>query len=60
MVTVVDILKQQRVDALRERFAALFARRGELAADKDAVRRLDSDLETLCRDLASAERALKE
>jgi hypothetical protein len=57
-----DILKQQRVDELRGRFAVLFARRNELAAaaEHGQAKRLDADLEALCRDLASAERALKD
>jgi hypothetical protein len=56
-------LKQQARDELQQQFAVLFARRGELAADRaqaDALRRLDSDLETLCRALYGAERTLKE
>jgi hypothetical protein len=59
MVTIVNILKQRRANELRERFAVLFARRAELAADRDAVRRLDSDLEALGRELYDAERALR-
>ena len=56
-------LKQQARDDLQRQFADLYARRGELAADGAAVeqiKRLDADLETLSRDLASAERALKD
>jgi hypothetical protein len=52
------VWQQQAVDELRQRLAALFARRGELA-DVDALQRVDGDIEVLCRDLANAERALR-
>jgi hypothetical protein len=62
-------LKQQARDELQRQFADLFARRGELAAQRsgaadaavvnEQIKRLDADLQTLSRDLASAERALK-
>jgi hypothetical protein len=62
MVTAMDILKQQAVDELRGRFAALFARRVALAAaaEHEQAKRLDGDIEELARSLADAERALKD
>ena len=50
--------RQQKVDDLRRAVAALLERRA-LAADIDALRRLDGEIEGVCRDLANAERQLK-
>jgi hypothetical protein len=54
----VNVWKQQKVDELRQHVAALLERRA-LAADIDALRRLDGEIEEVCRDLANAERQLK-
>jgi hypothetical protein len=54
----VDAWQQQQVDHLRRAVAALLERR-VLAADIDALRRLDGEIEEVCRDLANAERQLK-
>jgi hypothetical protein len=61
--------KQQQRDDLRQRVAVLFARRGQLEAERNGaadaaavneqIKRLDSDLEVLARDLANAERVLR-
>jgi hypothetical protein len=68
MVTMNVVLKQQAIDDLRQRFADVFGRRGRLAAgrkDGDAaaaneqIKRLDADIEVLCRDLYAAERSLR-
>ena len=50
--------RQQKVDDLRRAVGALLERRA-LAADIDALRRLDGEIEEVCRDLANAERQLK-
>ena len=50
--------RQQKVDDLRRAVAALLERRA-LAADIDALRRLDGEIEEVCHDLANAERQLK-
>jgi len=49
--------RQQKVDDLRRAVAALLERHD--AADIDALRRLDGEIEEVCRDLANAERQLK-
>jgi hypothetical protein len=54
----VNVWRQQKVDELRQRCADLLARRA-VAADIDALRRLDGEIEEVCRDLANAERQLK-
>jgi hypothetical protein len=62
MVMTMNIaLKQQARDELLQRFAALFARRSELAAaaEHEQAKRLDGDIEALGRSLADAERALR-
>ena len=51
--------QQHRLDDLRRAVAALLERRAELAADKDAVRRLDDDIAEHCRTIADIERKLK-
>jgi hypothetical protein len=61
--------QRQVRDDLRQRFAVLFARRGDLAAQRDGaadaaaineqIKRLDADMEVLARDLGNAERALR-
>ena len=53
-----NVWQQQKVDELRQRCADLLARRAVLA-DVDALRRLDGEIEEVCRDLANAERQLK-
>jgi hypothetical protein len=62
MVTTVNIaLKTQARDELLQRFAALFARRNELAAaaEYEQAKRLDADIEEVGRRLYDAERALR-
>ena len=68
-MTDMSAWRQQVRDDLRQRFAVMFARRGDLAAQRnraadaaavnEQIKRLDSDLEVLARDLANAERSLK-
>jgi len=55
-------LKTQARDELQRQFADLFARRNQLAAaaEHEQAKRLDADLEALCRRLYDAERALKD
>jgi hypothetical protein len=62
MVMAMDILKQQRVDELREHLAVLFARRDALAADPaqaNTARRLDGEIGEHCAAIADLERSLK-
>jgi hypothetical protein len=59
--------QQQVCDDLRRRFADMFARRHELAAQRqthadgaaEQIKRLDADIEQVCRDLYAAERRLR-
>jgi hypothetical protein len=51
--------QQQRLDDLRSALAAHVKRRAELAADKDAVRRLDAEVAEHCRSIADIERRLR-
>jgi hypothetical protein len=63
----VSTWQQQRVDELKQQLAMAMARRTELEAAREArtdgaaeqIKRLDADLELLCRDLYDAERQLK-
>ena len=65
-----SVWQQQQVDELRQRIGVCMQRRAELegvrvsptaaAPAADQIRRLDSDLQVLCRDLAAAERKLKD
>jgi hypothetical protein len=57
MVTM-NAWQQQRVDELRQRIANQIERRRQ-QADLDQIKRLDAEIESLCRDLYDAERALR-
>jgi hypothetical protein len=52
--------QQQKLDDLRRALAAHLARRAALAADADAVRRLDADIAATCRALYDAEYRLRQ
>jgi hypothetical protein len=53
-----SVWQQQRLDDLRRAVAALLERRA-LAADIDALRRLDADIAEHCSTIADIERRLK-
>jgi hypothetical protein len=54
----VNVWQQQKLDDLRRVLAALLERR-KLAADIDALRRLDAEIAEHCRSIADIERALR-
>jgi hypothetical protein len=54
----VNVWQQQKLDDLRCAVAALLDRRA-LAADIDALRRLDAEIAEHCRGIADIERALR-
>jgi hypothetical protein len=53
-----SVWQQQRLDDLRQRLADHLAHRAELAADKDAVRRIDAEIAEHCTTIADIERRL--
>jgi hypothetical protein len=54
----VNVWQQQKLDDLRRAVAALLERR-VLAADTDALRRLDAEIEEHARAIADIERAIR-